>query len=280
MTTSTVNPYIEANKMSNLNAKTDAFESQVVDGVAVVRLKDNVLEHLTKNLGAADAYLDFLKSVDESADICGFVQINDRNWDCRSDTDAFLELLTKEAERMSSSRWGSYQHEVLAARFRNSVGRILLEMIRFGKTAVAGMQGEISGDHLGSTLAFDFRIATADTTFSFENIRLGLPASAGITFLMPRYIGVGRAMSLVQKGATINAHEALSLGLVSEVIDSDDDLAERCREEILYIRKNSHRHLIAHHRQHILPSVSEVDVALERYYRAMVMSLNELRKRR
>ena len=105
--------------MSKFDIKANAFETQLVDQVAIVRLKDNVLEHLTKNLGAADAYLDFLKSVDESADIFGFVQINDRDWDCRSDTDAFLELLTKEAERMSSSRWGSYQHEVLAARFRN-----------------------------------------------------------------------------------------------------------------------------------------------------------------
>ena len=266
--------------MSNLNTKTDAFESQIVDRVAVVQLKDNVLEHLTKHLQTADAYRDLLKSVNESADLWGFVQINDRGWDCHSDTDAFVKLLTKDAERMPSSRWSSYQHEVLAARFRNSVGRILLEMIQFRKPAVAGMQGEISGDYLGSTLAFDFRIATADTTFSFENIRVGLPASVGVTFLMPRYIGVGRAMSLVQKGATIDAHEAVSLGLLSEVIDSDDDLTARCRQEILDIHKNSHRHLIAHHRQHILPSVSEVEAALERYYRAMVMSLNELRKSR
>ncbi|MEA3274362.1 MAG: enoyl-CoA hydratase/isomerase family protein, partial [Pseudomonadota bacterium] len=201
-------------------------------------------------------------------------------WDCNSDTDTLVELLSTDSEPMRSSLWGSYKYEVFAARIRNSIGLMLLEMIQFKKIAVAGMQGKISGEYLGSTLAFDFRIATADTTFSFDNMRTGLPASPGLTFLMPRYIGVGRAMSLVQRGSTIDAHEALSLGLISDVIDDNEDLAESCENRILDVHTDSHRHLIEHHRRQILPSTSEVDLALERYYRAMVASLNQLRKGR
>lgn len=266
--------------MSNLTINENSFESEVQEQVAIARLKGQVVKDLATSPQSADLFVDFLRSVNDAPEVLGLVQINDSDWDCRSDADAFVELLTKEKERMPYSRWGSYQYEVFAARFRNSVGRILLEMIQFQKPAVAGMQGEISSDYLGSTLAFDMRIAKADSTFVFENMRIGLPASAGVTFLMPRYIGVGRTMELVQRGAKIGASEALALGLVSKVIDENEDLSERCRNEIVELHGNSHRHVFRHHRQHIFPSVSEVEIALERYYKAMVASLNELRMSR
>jgi enoyl-CoA hydratase/carnithine racemase len=266
--------------VTNLIVNADAFESTLLGGVAVARLKGDVLQDLATNLKTAGLFLDLLKSVNESPEVLGFVQINDRGWDGRADADAFVDLLTQEEERVPRSLWGSYKHEVLAVRLRHSIGRILLAMIQFRKTAVAGMQGEISGDYLGSTLAFDFRVATADTRFTFDSVRLGLPSTVGVTFLMPRYIGIGRTMALVEKGSTIDAHEAHSLGLVSKVIEEGDDLVERCREEILEVHSGAQTHVIEHERQNILPSVSEVEIALERYYRAMAASLNRLREKK
>lgn len=39
------------------------------------------------------------------------------------------------------------------------------------------------------------RFAAANTTFTFDNVRTGIPASPGITYLMPRYIGPGRTLA-------------------------------------------------------------------------------------
>lgn len=105
--------------MTNLIVNGDAFESTLLDGVAVARLKDDVLKDLATNLQSADLYLDFLRWVNDSPEVQGFVQINDHGWNCRADADAdaFVDLLTTEKERVPSSLWGSCKHEVLAVRF-------------------------------------------------------------------------------------------------------------------------------------------------------------------
>lgn len=141
---------------------------------------------------------------------------------------------------------------------------------------IAGLQGRISGEYLGLTLAFDWRIATADTTILFENVRTGLPSSPGVTFLMPRYVGIGRAMSLIHRGATIDASTALDLGLISDIVDSPQELEDRCVQEIRDVTEQK-RYLAGLHRQQVLPSPEEMRTALERYYDGMVRAIAELR---
>lgn len=209
------------------------------------------------------------------------MEINDSAWDSQSAVDALVNAITKDSDSVATgSRYQGYHHDVITARFRHAIGRILLALVQFRKPSIAGMQGRISGEYLGHTLAFDARIATADTTFSFDNMRTGLPASAGITCLLPRYIGIGRAMSLVQSGLTIDAREAHSIGLITDIVDDQNELAERCLETIKGITSSPHRHLAEYHRQHILPPASEIKAALEQYYDAMARSIIQLRKNR
>ena len=136
---------------------------------------------------------------------------------------------------MREGRYCSYLHDIIAARFRNSIGRLLLTFMDQEKPIVAGLQGTITGEYLGLTLAFDVRFATADTVIVFDNVRTGWPGSPGLTKLMPRHIGISRALSLIQRGAKIDAHEANALGLVSEIVDSHQDLVDRCKKEIIDI---------------------------------------------
>lgn len=265
--------------MSKLDFSTDSFTSQLKGDIVVAHLKGKALDIVTNPHGNEE-YFDLLKTADESPEVTGYVQINDGGWDRWAAVDELVELLQTDDKFASlGGRLYGYRHDLIAARFRHSLGRLLLTMIEFTKPIVAGMQGEISGEYLGYTLGYDARFATADTTFSFDSIRTGLPASPGITFLMPRYIGIGRTMSLLQSSSKINAQEAYSLGLISGVVDNSNELVEHC-ESIIQVSTASHRHLAAFHRQHILPSVAEAKAAVESYIEAMAKSIIQLRQSR
>jgi enoyl-CoA hydratase/carnithine racemase len=218
-----------------------------------------------------------LKSINESPDLLGYVQINDSESYSQDDVDALVQFLSKDDELfVRHGRFYGFQHEALAAHFRTALGRILVALLEFEKPVIAGFQGKISGDYLGLALAFDWRLATADTTISFENMRTGIPASPGLTYLLPRYVGIGTAMSLIHRGATIDADEALELGLISEIVDDARDLTDRCIRDIREVTAHN-RLLLGLHRRAILPSPDEMQTGLRRYDEAMSRSIYQLR---
>jgi len=263
--------------MSNLNVITEQFESRLVENIVDVRLKCDALNIITEPAMNEDFY-DLLQSINQSSELRGYVQINESEWKLLDDSNALAQFISQDNEDyVRQGRYYGYVHDMIAARFRNSIGRLLLTYMEQEKPSVAGLQGTITGEYLGLTLAFDARFATADTVIVFKNMRTGWPGSPGLTHLMPRYIGISKALSLINHDATIDAHEALALGLVSEIVDTNQELSDRCKKEVLDI-SGKHRHLVKYHRQEIFPPVNEMRNALERYYDSMVKSVNELRK--
>ncbi len=263
--------------MSNLNLNTEQFESRLVDNMVYVRLKCDALNIVTEPAMNEDFYK-LLETINHSSKLRGYVQINERNWKLLEDIKAFAQFLSQDnQEYVRHGRYYGYLHDIIAARFRNSAGRLLLLCMEQEKPSVAGLQGTITGDYLGLTLAFDARFATADTVIDFNNVRTGWPGFPGLTHLLPRYIGISKALPLIHRGATIDAHEALALGLVSEIVDTSQELADRCKKEILDL-SGQHHHLVKYHRQEIFPLVDEMRNALERYYDNMANSVIELRK--
>ena len=81
---------------------------------------------------------------------------------------------------------------------------------------------------MGIALACDLRVAAQSTKFSVAFIRIGLMPDAGVTFLLPRVIGLGRAMQMSMLGDVVDAEEAYRIGLVNSVV-ADDSLSEEAR---------------------------------------------------
>lgn len=86
---------------------------------------------------------------------------------------------------------------------------------------IVAMKGETTGAGLGLALAADIRIASADAVFSFPEARLGLPPAFGSSQRLYKTVGVGRAKELLFTGRTVNAEEALQIGLVNKVVPPD-----------------------------------------------------------
>jgi enoyl-CoA hydratase len=86
---------------------------------------------------------------------------------------------------------------------------------------IAVVKGETTGAGLGLALAADIRIASSDAVFSFPEALLGMPPIFGSSQRLYKTVGVGRAKELLFTGRTVDAEEALRIGLVNMVVPSD-----------------------------------------------------------
>lgn len=75
-------------------------------------------------------------------------------------------------------------------------------------------------------LGSDIRIAATSACFGAAYIQIRLSScDNGVSWLLPRLVGAGRAHERMLTGRMIDADEALRLGLVTDVVP-DDELAE------------------------------------------------------
>lgn len=97
--------------------------------------------------------------------------------------------------------------------------RMCRELERLNKCTVAAVQGECTGGGLQLALLCDVRIAEREALFRLNEVQLGfLPGMA--TFRLAKYIGLGRAKSMMLTGRRIRAEEALDWGILDRVCDS------------------------------------------------------------
>ncbi len=99
---------------------------------------------------------------------------------------------------------------------RRRYPRIVLELLTLRKPVVAAVHGYAVGAGLDIALACDFRIATEDTQMAAIFVKRGL--GGGCCYLLPRYVGLGKATELLFTGDFIDAREAERLGLVNRVV--------------------------------------------------------------
>jgi enoyl-CoA hydratase len=90
--------------------------------------------------------------------------------------------------------------------------------------SVAIINGYAFGGGLELAMACTFRLATPNAKMGLPEIKLGLMPGYGGTQRLPRLVGEARALELVMTGRTVDAEEALRIGLVSRVL-SEDPLA-------------------------------------------------------
>ena len=95
------------------------------------------------------------------------------------------------------------------------------------KPILAGVNGVAVGAGVSLALNADIRIAAPSARFHPGYSRLGLSPDLGLSWTLPRAIGYERALRFLLEQRMVEASEALALGLVSEVVERDEDLEER-----------------------------------------------------
>lgn len=101
---------------------------------------------------------------------------------------------------------------------------------------IACLNGGTFGGGLELAMACSVRLAAAEAVLGLPEVRLGIVPGAGGLVRMPRMLASGAALRLLLSGRSLNAPEALALGLVDEVVPAAelDRRARRLAEEICH----------------------------------------------
>lgn len=131
----------------------------------------------------------------------------------------------KEAAPRTDS-WFARSHQ--AGRWQ----KVLADLQALPQVTVAELHGWVVGGAVLLAAACDFRVAAATTRFRIPEVPMGIPLTwAGLPMLV-REIGLPATRDLVMTGRTVDAAEALRLGLVQRVVADESvqseakDLAE------------------------------------------------------
>ncbi len=101
------------------------------------------------------------------------------------------------------------------------VNSLYVEAVRLfsaKKPIIAAVQGAAVGAGLGLALVADFRVAASEARFVANFIKLGFHPGFGITYTLPRLVGVQKAALMCLTGRRIKGDEALAWGLVDELV--------------------------------------------------------------
>ena len=87
-----------------------------------------------------------------------------------------------------------------------------------GKPTIAAVNGYCTAGGLELACWCDWRVAARNAQFGVLNRRWGVPLVDGGTQRLPRIVGLGNALYLIETGALIDAEHALRIGLVQELV--------------------------------------------------------------
>jgi len=109
---------------------------------------------------------------------------------------------------------------------------IILALQRLDKPTIAMVNGPAAGFGFDLTLACDMRIGSPEARFMVGFTKIGIPSDTGGTWLMPRIMGLGKALEYIFTGDFCNADEAYRIGLLNRLVP-----AEQLEEEAMALAR-------------------------------------------
>lgn len=123
--------------------------------------------------------------------------------------------------------------------------RTLFDAIALSNTPfIAAIGGFALGGGLELALSCHVRLASDNARMGLPEVTLGLIPGYGGTQRLARIVGTGRAMDMILSARMVRADEALSMGLVSQVVEREG-LLEAARQTAAAMSANSPNALAA-----------------------------------
>jgi len=145
----------------------------------------------------------------------------------------------------------------VSGELETGLNAIATALLRMEKPTVARVTGAAVGAGASIATACDFVYAEAGAQFGWGFTDIGLAPDTGATYVLPRLVGVRRALDLLMTGRRVDAERAVELGIATEAIPGDafeETVAERVAtlvsrptlalgETKRLVQRNSHRSL-------------------------------------
>lgn len=103
-------------------------------------------------------------------------------------------------------------------RWQERIAALTVKLHRLRQPVIAAVNGPAYGGGFALAMASDIRIAAESARFCTQFIKLGIGGcDIGVSYTLPRIIGAGPAFDLILTARTVDAAEALRLGMVTRV---------------------------------------------------------------
>ena len=112
--------------------------------------------------------------------------------------------------------------------YRRGIQQMTLAMYRLEVPAIAAINGPAIGAGLDLCCMCDIRLGSGHAKLGSTFVNLGIIPGDGGAWFLPRLIGMQRAAELMFSGRIVLPEEALGLGLLMEVLDSEELLPRAC----------------------------------------------------
>ncbi len=196
--------------MSNLSMSKEHTQFEVTDGVAVITLNRPKVKNALLMAQAeylADVFEDIAKQDDIRAvlitgaggSFCSGVDI----------TDAQKEPENHPSRAELMSPMGAF-------------GRLAIAQFSVDRPVVAAISGVATGVGLACAMACDRRFADTSTRMGAVWMKRAFQPDGGITYTLPRIIGISNALHMLTTGEIFDAQTSKSMGLIDELVEESD----------------------------------------------------------
>ena len=108
-----------------------------------------------------------------------------------------------------------------ARRDAENMAGVLRTLYDFPKPIIAAVNGHAIAGGMSLATIPDFTLAVPEAKFGFTEVKVGFVPAIAATFLL-RQVGERRTRELLLSARLIKAHEALAMGLVTQIVNADE----------------------------------------------------------
>ena len=101
-----------------------------------------------------------------------------------------------------------------------------LSLLEVAVPVIGALNGHAVGGGFGLALLCDLRIGAFGAKYGANFVKLGLAPGMGISYLLPRLIGIAKASELLLTGRLVDGAEAERIGILSRALDAVEVLPE------------------------------------------------------
>jgi len=101
---------------------------------------------------------------------------------------------------------------------------LFVHLLKYSKPVIAAVNGVAAVGGFVLAVMCDLRFAAETASFTMAMSNRGLIAEHGTSWLLPRQVGISRALDLMWSSRRVNAQEALNMGLVDRVLTAGAEL--------------------------------------------------------
>jgi enoyl-CoA hydratase/carnithine racemase len=117
-------------------------------------------------------------------------------------------------------------HEQAPLEFKQAltdhIHRVPLTLENVDKPVIAALNGDAMGAGLDMALMCDLRLVSSSVRLAMSYVKVGLVPGDGGCWLLPRLVGMPRALELLWTGDMVSAERAAEIGMVNSVHDPED----------------------------------------------------------